>query len=127
MPGLFQLLKVVFDSTDHSVVEKVVVETELAGLCNVFSPNSSSPDCSKIDFDSLKKSFVIPIGLAGSNRAIYDFLQNHLNLCPTIDYEKMVDPKFCSTGLYALCQTRRRFLCFTGVQETTRQSLKSQA
>ncbi|XP_065844679.1 uncharacterized protein [Oscarella lobularis] len=112
-PGLFQLLKVVFDDTDSSVFEKVViVEEELSSLCNTFVPESCSSDCSKLDFDALKQGSIIPIGLAGDNRAVYDFLRSHLHFSPSIEYGKMIDPKFCSSGLYALMLSKTSLFMF---------------
>ena len=111
-PGLFKLFEVVLDHTDANLLEKVIiVEEELAGLCNTFKPNCSTPDCSKIDFDSLKTFAVTPIGLAGDNRAIHRFLQSHLQF-QDVDYDKMIDSNICPTGLYALMPNKETLLVF---------------
>ena len=107
-PGLFQLFKVVLADTDEKVV---VVEEELAGLCNTFTPNCCTLDCSEIDFNSLKALSVTPIGLVGDNRAIHGFLQNHLKL-KDVDYNTMVDPDVCPAGLYALMPNKSTLVVF---------------
>ena len=111
-PGLFQLYKVVLDDADYNSIEKVViVEEELAGLCNTFKPNCARPDCSKIDFDLLRTFAVTPIGLTGDNRAIHRFLQRHLQF-QDVEYDKMIDPNICPTGLYVLMPNRATFVVF---------------
>ena len=101
-PSLFQLFKVVLENAEANLFEKVViVEEELAGLCNTFKPNCAAQDCSKIDFDSLKTFSVTSIGLTGDNRAIHRFLQSHLQF-QDVEYDRMIDPSVCPTGLYAL-------------------------
>ncbi|XP_065835804.1 uncharacterized protein [Oscarella lobularis] len=113
-PSLFRLLEVVFDvSGSNSVLEKiVVVEEELSSLCNAFSPkSSSSADCSKIDFDALKKHSVTAIGLVGDQDAVKNLLQTHLRFS-SADYDKMTDSEICPSGLYALMPNRTAVFLF---------------
>ena len=108
-PSLFQLFRVVVENAD---VEKViVVEEELAGLCNTFTPNSCTLDCSKIDLDYLKALTLTPIGLVGDSIAIYGFLRSHLQF-KDADYTNMIDPDVCPPGLYALMPNKAALFVF---------------
>eukprot|EP00118_Oscarella_pearsei_P023535 m.282814 g.282814 ORF g.282814 m.282814 type:complete len:2438 (+) comp40663_c0_seq4:515-7828(+) len=111
--NLFQMLDVVFDEIDSTAVEKIVVsENEIIRLCNALVADSSTVDGSRINFETLNSLGLTVIGLTGSNKAIYNFLQMHLDGCLQLKFSAMADASVCPPGLYGILPNRNSIFVF---------------
>ncbi|EME28080.1 hypothetical protein Gasu2_62280 [Galdieria sulphuraria] len=116
-----QLIGVVEDSVDVSVVEKILVnKSTVKELCNTFSDCSTSDIGDFIDFSLLKKTLVSTLGVFGSRRGIVEFLYS-CSILSSTDYQSFLNGEemWLSKGIYVVIRKQSPLVLFVWLPYTS--------
>lgn len=122
-PGVIrQLIGVVQDSIDVSVVEKILVNrSAVKELCNTFSNSSTSETTDFIDFSPLKNISISTLGIFGSRREVVEFLRSHTFLSAA-EYQKCLaegEDKWLTTGIYVILRKQSPIVLFAWLPDSS--------